>query len=170
MDLTSRSIWDKKKRTNCYFYFPLLPFFNSLRWEQNTTSAFSKPLIVFLNFYCIQLFLYYFFIIILWYFFSFTSSMEVLLQPFNHSHWFSPAPSLCIVSVLILPFERSDLWKLQYWFALGHHWMGWSIWGVFYMVPKSLHRNKSPWLQVSPMKLIPIKILTLTKDCVIFLL
>jgi len=39
------------------------------------------------------------------------------------------------------------------------------------VVQISLIRNKSPfWLQVSPMKLVPIKPLTLTKECVIFVL
>lgn len=46
-------------------------------------------------------------------------------------------------------------------------WVG----GISYVVQISLIRNKSPsWLQVSPMKLVPIKALTLTKECVIFLL
>lgn len=172
MDFTSRSIWDKQKRTNCYFYFALLPFFQSkMRTEHHITSAFSKPLIISLNFYCIGLFFFNFLLYCEILFFSFTSSMQVFLQPFNHSHWLSPAPSIYIVSVLILPVESSDSRKLHYWFALGHHWIGWSFWGIFYVVPVPLVRNKSPpWLQVSPMKLIPVKTLTLAKECVIFLL
>lgn len=98
----------------------------------------------------------------------------MLLQPFNHSHWFSPAPYLYI-NIFCFDFTSwkvwKDSWKVHYWFALRHHWMGWSFWGIFYVIPISLVRNKSPpRLQVSPMKLIPIKTLTLTEDCVIFLL
>lgn len=173
MDFTSRSIWDKQKRTNCYFYFALLPFFQSkMRTEHHITSAFSKPLIIFLNFYCIGLFFLIFFYIVKFYFFPSLPVCKFFCSPLIIPTGSAQPPLfIYIVSVLILPVERSDSRKLHYWFALGHHWMGWSFWGIFYVVPVPLVRNKSPpWLQVSPMKLIPTKTLTLTKECVIFLL
>lgn len=113
MDFTSRSIWDKQKRTNCYFYFSLLPFFQSkMRTEHHITSAFSKPLIIFLNFYCIGLFFSNFLLYCEILFFSFISSMQVLLQPFNHSHWLSPAPSLYIYS-FCLDFTSWKVWLTE---------------------------------------------------------
>lgn len=172
MDLTSRSIWDKKKRKNYYFYFALLPFFflqSKMRTEHHI---------------CLLLAINYFpeFLLHSTFFFSnfFILWNFIFSLPFQYANAFaalwsfplvqSSPLSLYKVSVLILPVDRCDSWKLQHWFALGHHWMGWAVWGIFCMVLISLVRNKSPWLQVSPMKLVPIKTFTLTKECVIFLL